>query len=104
MDYTVNCATGYPSITGTGSVDAPVNHALPAWDIACAYQAAFAIVSAVERRRRTRQGAELRLALADVAFTMLASLGINPRKHLKTPDGRPVEILDQGGMIEALYG
>jgi 2-methylfumaryl-CoA isomerase len=42
---------------------------LPAWDIACAFQAAFAIVSAAERRRRTGQGAALRMALSDVAFT-----------------------------------
>jgi len=40
---------------------------------------------------------------ADVAFTILSALGINPRKHLRTPDGRPVEILDQGSVIEALY-
>ena len=40
---------------------------------------------------------------ADVAFTVLSSLGIDPKKQLKTPDGRPVEILDQGKMIESLY-
>jgi uncharacterized protein (DUF1501 family) len=40
---------------------------------------------------------------ADVAYTVLASLGINPRKQISTPDGRPVEILDQGGIIEPLY-
>jgi len=41
---------------------------------------------------------------ADVACTVLSSLGINPRKQLRTPDGRPVEILDKGRVIEALYG
>jgi hypothetical protein len=41
---------------------------------------------------------------ADVAYTVLRSLGINPRKQLRTPDGRPVEILDEGEVIEALYG
>jgi hypothetical protein len=40
---------------------------------------------------------------ADVAYTVLSSLGINPRKQLRTPDGRPVEILDEGAKIEALY-
>jgi uncharacterized protein (DUF1501 family) len=44
------------------------------------------------------------LGPADVAYTILASLGIHPRKHLKTPDGRPVEILDQGSVFEPLYG
>lgn len=76
VDYTVNCATGYPTLTGNGTLDAPVNHVLPAWDITCALQAAFAIASAAERRRRTGQGAELRLALSDVAFTMLSHLGL----------------------------
>lgn len=76
VDYTVNCATGYPAITGNATPDAPVNHVLPAWDVTCALQAAFAIVSAAERRRRTGRGAELRLALSDVAFTMLSHLGV----------------------------
>ncbi|NKE68473.1 2-methylfumaryl-CoA isomerase [Ramlibacter sp. RBP-2] len=76
LDYTVNCATGYPAITGGGSVQRPVNHVLPAWDMACAYQAAFAIVAAAQQRQRTGAGAELRLALSDVAFTMLSHLGV----------------------------
>ena len=76
VDYTVNAASGYPAMTGAGSIGAPTNHVLPAWDIACAFQAAFAIVSAAERRRRTGQGAELRMALSDVAFTMLSHLGV----------------------------
>lgn len=86
VDYTVNCATGYPMMTGSSSKDAPVNHALPAWDVACAFQAAFAIVSAAERRRRTGQGAELRLALADVAFTMLSHLGLAAEAELLDRD------------------
>jgi hypothetical protein len=40
---------------------------------------------------------------ADVAFTVFNALGINPRKQLITPEGRPVEILDQGGRIDELY-
>jgi len=76
LDYTVNCATGYPAITGGGSVQRPVNHVLPAWDMACAYQAAFAIVAAVQQRQRTGAVADLRLALSDVAFTTLSHLGM----------------------------
>jgi hypothetical protein len=41
---------------------------------------------------------------ADVAYTMLASLGIDPRKQIHTPDGRPLEILDEGELIHELYG
>ncbi len=40
---------------------------------------------------------------ADVAWTVFESLGIDPRKVLHTPEGRPVEILDQGGMISELF-
>ncbi len=82
VDYTVNCAAGYPAMTGAGSIDAPVNHVLPAWDIACAFQAAFAIVSAADRRRRTGKGAELRIALSDVAFSMVSHLGVAAEAEL----------------------
>jgi len=44
------------------------------------------------------------VAPADVAFTILSSLGIDPRKHLSTADGRPVEILDAGRPIPDLFG
>jgi len=76
VDYTVNSAAGYPAITGGGSIQRPVNHVLPAWDIACAYQAAFAIVAAQLRRQQCGAGAELKIALSDIAFTMLSHLGV----------------------------
>lgn len=76
VDYTVHCATGYPAITGGATPDRPVNQVLPAWDIACAYQAAFAITAALDQRRRNGRGAELKLALSDVAFAMLSHLGV----------------------------
>lgn len=76
LDYTVNSASGYPAITGNGSPQQPVNHALPAWDLACAYQAAFATLAAVMQRRQTGQGALLKIALADAAFTTLSHLGL----------------------------
>jgi hypothetical protein len=40
---------------------------------------------------------------ADVAFTVFDALGIDPHKQLVTPDGRPVEILDQGEVIKELF-
>ena len=86
VDYTVNSASGYPAVTGGGSAQHPVNHVLPAWDIACAYQAAFAIVSAVDRRRRTGEGAQLQLALSDVAFTTLSHLGVLAEAELLEQD------------------
>jgi hypothetical protein len=40
---------------------------------------------------------------ADVAYTVFDSLGIDPRKQLVAPDGRPIEILDQGDLIKELF-
>ena len=86
VDYTVNCATGFLAMTGGGSENAPVNHVLPAWDIACAYQAAFAVTAAAANRRATGKGAELRLALSDVAFSMLSHLGLLAEAELLDQD------------------
>lgn len=76
LDYTVNSAAGYPAMTGHGSTAAPVNHALPAWDLACAYQAAFSTLAAVTQRSRTGSGSLIRIALSDVAFTAMSHLGV----------------------------
>jgi Protein of unknown function (DUF1501) len=40
---------------------------------------------------------------ADVACTIYESLGIDPSKQLRTPDGRPIEILDQGETVKELF-
>ena len=86
VDYTVNSATGYPAVTGGGSTRQPVNHVLPAWDLACAYQAAFAIVAAVGHRQRSGSGAQLQLALSDVAFSTLSHLGVLAEAELLQQD------------------
>jgi 2-methylfumaryl-CoA isomerase len=76
VDYTVNSATGYPYVTGEAGAGAPVNHVLPAWDLVCATQAAFAVLAAYMRRMATGEGAEIRISLADVAFSTLSHLGV----------------------------
>lgn len=40
---------------------------------------------------------------SDVAFTLYSALGINPHTELQTPEGRPVAVLTEGGVIEELY-
>jgi hypothetical protein len=40
---------------------------------------------------------------ADVAYTVFDSLGIDPHKQLVAPDGRPIEILDQGEVVKELF-
>jgi 2-methylfumaryl-CoA isomerase len=86
VDYTVHCATGYPMITGTGSREHPVNQTLPAWDLACAYHAAFAVTAAIAQHRASGQGAELRIALSDVAFTAMSHLGTITEAALSMPE------------------
>jgi uncharacterized protein (DUF1501 family) len=44
------------------------------------------------------------VAPADVACTVYEALGIEQRKQLRAPDGRPIEILDQGEYIKELFG
>ena len=40
---------------------------------------------------------------ADVCCTVYEALGIDPRKMLVTPEGRPTHILDEGELIKELY-
>ena len=73
MDYTVNCASGFPIATGT--TREPVNHVLPAWDVAAGLYLALAIVAADRERRETGLGQEVKLALSDVMLATVANLG-----------------------------
>ena len=43
------------------------------------------------------------VAPADVAYTVLDSLGLDPRKQIHTPDGRPIEILESGETVHELF-
>ncbi|MEQ8659766.1 MAG: CoA transferase [Gammaproteobacteria bacterium] len=82
LDYTVNAKVGFPYITGPEDDDRPVNHVLPAWDIACALTAALGILAAERHRRLTGAGQQIRLALADVALANVAHLGYVGEVHI----------------------
>jgi 2-methylfumaryl-CoA isomerase len=73
VDYTVNCASGFPGVTGRGHE--PVNHVLPAWDLLAGMTLATAVIAAERHRRLTGHGQHVRLALSDVAFAATANLG-----------------------------
>ncbi|WP_032402318.1 CoA transferase [Rhodococcoides fascians] len=75
VDYTVNAATGFPSITGPLDYDGVVNHVLPAWDVTCGIYAALAVTAAVRRRENTGKGTAIRLPLDDVALATAGTLG-----------------------------
>ena len=75
VDYTVNAETGFPLITGPEGLRDPVNHVLPAWNVACGLYAVVGLLAAVRRRERTGAGSEITLALADVALAVAGHLG-----------------------------
>ncbi|MGI4937081.1 MAG: CoA transferase, partial [Janthinobacterium lividum] len=90
VDYTVKCATGFPYLTGTAGAGTPVNHVLPAWDMACAFHASFSLTAALLRRSAGGPGAELRLALSDVAFAMLSHLGLSTEAEILQQERAPI--------------
>ena len=73
LDYTVNCASGFP--VATGATRDPVNHVLPAWDVAAGLYIAIGILAAERVRRESGNGQEIRLALSDVMLATVANLG-----------------------------
>ena len=75
VDYTVNCAVGYPYATGNAGRDAPVNHVFPGWDAVCGVTASTGILAAERHRRLTGEGQYISLALSDVAYAMVGNFG-----------------------------
>ena len=75
LDYTVNCAVGYPSLTGHPDDPRPVNNVVPAWDLVCGQMAATGLLAADRRRRLGGGGGLVTIALADVALATVGALG-----------------------------
>src|SRR5215469_8787724 len=88
VDYTVNAGIGFPLTTGPQELSGPVNHVLPAWDVACGLYAATGILAAERHRRRTGQGRAITLALEDVALAVTGHLGFLAEAQLAGA-GRP---------------
>jgi 2-methylfumaryl-CoA isomerase len=75
LDYTVNCAIGFPSVTGAPGDSTPTNHVLPAWDLLCGMTAATGLLAAERHRRKHGVGQLLKIALSDIALAVVADLG-----------------------------
>jgi 2-methylfumaryl-CoA isomerase len=86
VDYTVNAATGFSLITGPEGHAGPVNHVLPAWDVACGLYAAVGLLAAERHRRRTGEGRAITLALEDVALAIAGHLGFLAEAQLTGMD------------------
>src|SRR5579862_5180650 len=84
VDYTVNAASGFPLVTGNQGATAgmPVNHVLPAWDIAAGLYLATALLAAERHRGRTGAGQEVTAALSDVMLAMVGHLGYIGDVHI----------------------
>ncbi|MGH3556611.1 MAG: CoA transferase [Mycobacterium sp.] len=99
VDYTVNAAIGYPLVTGPTNHAGPINHVLPAWDVCCGLYAALAVVAAARRRDRCGVGAQVSLALEDVALATAGNLGL-----LTEPQVNGTERQRLGNAIYGQYG
>ncbi len=75
VDYTINCALGFPFATGPRGNDGPVNHLLPAWDLVTGSMAATGILAAERKRSRQGGGRLINLALSDVGIWVASALG-----------------------------
>jgi 2-methylfumaryl-CoA isomerase len=74
VDYTVNAAIGFPLVTGPPELATPVNHVLPAWDVACGIYAALAVVTALRHREATGHGQQISIPLENVALATAGNL------------------------------
>ena len=74
VDYTVNAGLGFPMVTGPAELATPVNHVLPAWDVACGIYAALAVVTALRHRDATGQGQRISIPLENVALATAGNL------------------------------
>lgn len=99
VDYTVNAATGYPLVTGPADHRGPINHVLPAWDVCCGLYAALAVTAAVRRRDHSGVGAQISVALEDVALATAGNLGL-----LTEPQVTGTERQRLGNAIYGQYG
>lgn len=89
VDYTANARAGFPAATGPRGWEAPVNHLLPAWDVACGCLAAAALLGADRHRRRTGQGQEVVVPLVDVAMAVAGHLGYLAEAQVLGRDRQP---------------
>ena len=74
VDYTVNAGIGFPLVTGPAGLATPVNHVLPAWDVACGIYAALAVTAALRHRDATGDGQRISIPLENVALATAGNL------------------------------
>lgn len=92
VDFTVNPSSGFPSATGAS--DEPINHVLPAWDVAAGLYLCTGLLAALRHRERTGEGQEIRLSLTDVMLATVSNLGyvadVQINGHVRPPLGNEI--------------
>jgi len=99
VDYTVNAGIGFPLVTGPVELDGPVNHVLPAWDVACGVYAALAVTAALRHRDITGRGERISIPLENVALATAGNLSFLTEVMI---NGTPRERI--GNSIFGQYG
>jgi 2-methylfumaryl-CoA isomerase len=99
VDYTVNAGIGFPLVTGPVGLDGPVNHVLPAWDVACGVYAALAVTAALRHRDITGRGERIGIPLENVALATAGNLSFLTEVMI---NGTPRERI--GNSIFGQYG
>lgn len=100
VDYTVQAGTGFPLATGPADQFGPVNHLLPAWDLAAGLYLAVGLLSADRLRAATGRGSEVRVALEDVALAAAGHLGYLADAMLHPGSTRPAD----GNYVYGTFG
>lgn len=99
VDYLVQAGLGFPQVTGPPGHLAPVDHPLPAWDVAAGLHLATGVLAALHGRRETGQGASITLALEDVALATVGNLGLLSQAQFESIDRPP-----EGNYVYGTYG
>jgi 2-methylfumaryl-CoA isomerase len=99
VDYTVNAGIGFPLVTGPVGLATPVNHVLPAWDVACGVYAALAVTAALRHRDATGKGERISIPLENVALATAGNLSFLTEVMI---NGTPRERI--GNSIFGQYG
>src|SRR4029078_2023914 len=76
VDYTVNAGIGFPMVTGPAELATPVNHVMPAWDVACGIYTALAVVTALRHRDVTGHGQQISIPLETVPLATAGNLSL----------------------------
>jgi 2-methylfumaryl-CoA isomerase len=102
VDYTVNCAVGFPYVTGparSGGRPTPINHVLPAWDAIAGCNLALSVLAAERHRRIHGEGQLVKVALSDLAYAMCGHLGYIQEAQINREERKPC-----GNYLYGAYG